>query len=62
MGRRKGGGGWGALEFVEWIMGVVYGEALLKVGRTFLSTCLLWWVIVHIFSFGMISGFWIILL
>ena len=35
----KGNGG-GALEFVEGLMGVVYGESLVKGGRAFLSTCL----------------------
>ena len=35
----KGNGG-GALEFVEGLMGVVCGEALVKGGRAFLSTCL----------------------
>ena len=37
MGRGKGGG---ALEFVEGLMGVAYGEALVKGGGAFLSTCL----------------------
>ena len=59
MGRGKGGG---ALEFVEGLMGVVYGKALVKGGRAFLSTCLVWWEIVLIFFFGMRSGSGIILL
>ena len=37
MGRGKGGG---APEFVEGLMGVAYGKALVKGGRAFLSTCL----------------------
>ena len=54
MERGKGGG---VLKFVEGPMGVVYGrEALVKGGRAFLSTCLLWWVMVLIFFFGTISG------
>ena len=54
MERGKGGG---VLKFVEGPMGVVYGKvALVKGGRAFLSTCLLWWVMVLIVFFGMISG------
>ena len=59
MGRGKGGG---ALESVEGLMGVAYGEALVKGGRAFLSTCFLWWVMVLVFFPGMISGLRIILL
>ena len=53
MGRGKGVG---ALEFVEGVMVVVYGEVLVKGGKVFLSICLLWWGMVLIFFFGMISG------
>ena len=56
------GKGCGALEFVEGLIGVAYGEALVKGGRAFLSTCLLWWGMVLIFFFGMVSGLGIILL
>ena len=59
MGRGKGVG---ALEFVEGVMVVVYGEVLAKGGKVFLSICLLWWGMVLIFFFGMISGLGIILL
>ena len=59
MGRGKGGG---ALEFVEGLMVVVYGEVLVKGGKVFLSICLLWWGIVLVFFFGMISGLGKILL
>ena len=59
MGRGNGGG---VLEFVEGLMSVVYGKASVKVGRTILSTCLLWWVMALIFFFGMISGLGIIIL
>ena len=59
MGRGNGGG---VLEFVEGLMSVVYGKASVKAGRTFLSTCLLWWVMALIFFFGMISGLGIIIL
>ena len=52
MGRGKGGG---ALEFVEGLMAVVYGEVLVKGGKVFLSICLLWWGMVLAFFFGMIS-------
>ena len=53
MGRGKGVG---ALEFVEGLMVVVYGEVLVKGGKVFLSICLLWWGMVLVFFFGMISG------
>ena len=39
MGRGKGGG---ALEFVGGLIGVGYGEVLVKGGRAFLSISLLW--------------------
>ena len=32
----------GVLEFVEGLMVVVYGEVLVKVGKTFLSICPMW--------------------
>ena len=35
-GEKRGG----APEFVEGLMGVAYGKALVKGGRAFLSTCL----------------------
>ena len=38
MGRVKGGG---VLKFAGGLMGVAYGEALMKGGRAFLSICLL---------------------
>ena len=53
MGRRKGGG---ALEFVEGLMVVVYGEVQVKGGKVFLRICLLLWGMVLVFFFGMISG------
>ena len=58
MGRGKGGG---ALEFVEGLMAVVHGEVLVKGGKIFLGICLLWWGMVLVFFFGMISGLGIIL-
>ena len=58
MGRGKGGG---ALEFVEGLMVVGYGEVLVKGGKVFLGMCLLWWGMVLVFFFGMISGLGIIL-
>ena len=58
MGRGKGGG---ALEFVEGLMVVGYGEVLVKGGKVFLGMCLLWWGMVLEFFFGMISGLRIIL-
>ena len=48
MGRGKGGG---ALEFVEWLMVVGYGEVLVKGGKVFLGMCLLWWGMVLVFLF-----------
>jgi len=58
-GRDRGGG---VLEFVEVLMVVVYGEVLVKVGKTFLSICPMWWGMVLVFFFGMISGLRTILL
>ena len=52
MGREKGGG---AQEFVEGLMVVGYGEVLVKGGKVFLGMCLLWWGMVLVFFFGMIS-------
>ena len=43
-------------------MVVVYGEVLVKGGKVFLSICPLWWGMVLIFFFGMISGLGKILL
>ena len=54
--------GVGALEFVEGLMVVGYGEVLVKGGKVFLGMCLLWWGMVLIFFFGMVSGLGIILL
>ena len=58
-----GGGdrGGGALEFVDGLMVVGYGEILVKGGKVFLGMCLLWWGMVLKFFFGMISGLGIIL-
>ena len=58
MGRGKGSG---TLEFVEGLMVVGYGEVLVKGGKVFLGMCLLWWGMVLVFFFGMISGLGIIL-
>ena len=58
MGRGKGGG---ALEFVEGLMVVGYGEVLVKGRKRFLGMCILWWKMVLIFFFGMINGLGIIL-
>ena len=57
-GRGKGGG---ALEFVEGLMVVGYGEVLVKGGKVFLGMCILWWGMVLIFFFGMINELGIIL-
>ena len=54
--------GGGVLELVEGLMVVVYGKVLVKVGKTFLSICPLWWGMVLVFFFGMISGLGTILL
>ena len=53
MGREKGVG---ALELVERLMVVGYGGVLVKGGILSLSISLLWWGMVLIFFFGMISG------
>ena len=58
MVRGKGGG---ALEFVEGLMVVGYGEVSVKGGKVFLGMCILWWGMVLIFFFGMINGLGIIL-
>ena len=58
MGRGKGVG---ALEFVEGLMDVVYGEVFATGGKVFLGMCLLWWGMVPVFFFGIISGLGIIL-
>ena len=48
MGREKGVG---ALELVEGLMVVVYGEVLVKGGKVLLSISLLWWGMVLVFFF-----------
>ena len=53
MVRVKGGG---ALKSAGGIMGVVFGEALMKGGRAFLSICPLQWVMELVSAFGMIGG------
>ena len=53
MGKEKGVG---ALELVVGLMVVGYGGVLVKVGKLSLSISLLWWGMVLIFFFGMISG------
>ena len=53
MGREKGVG---ALEIVVGPMGVSNGGVLVKGGQISLSISLLWWGMVLIFFFGMISG------
>ena len=53
MVRVKGGGG---LMFTGCLMGVVYGEALMKGGRAFLSICRLQWVKALVFASSMIGG------
>ena len=57
MVRVKGGR---ALKFAR-LMGVAYGEALMKGGRASLSTCLLLRVKALVSAFGMIGGLGIIL-
>ena len=54
--------GGGALEFVDGLMVVGYGEVLVKGGKVSLGICLLWWGMVLVFFFGMISGLGIFLL
>ena len=53
MGKEKGVG---ALELVVGLMVVSYGEVLVKGGKLSLSISLLWWGMVLVFFFGMISG------
>ena len=53
MGKEKGVG---ALELVVRLMVVSYGGVLVKGGKLSLSISLLWWRIVLVFFFGMISG------
>ena len=50
------------LELVEGLVVVVYGGVLVKGGKVLLSISLLWWGMVLVFFFGMISGLGIILL
>ena len=58
-GREKGVG---ALELVEGLMVVGYGGVLVKGGILSLSISLLWWGMVLVFFFGMISGLGMFLL
>ena len=58
MVRVKGGG---VLKCAGGLMGVAYGEALMKGGRAFLSIYLSWWVKALVSAFGMIGGLVIIL-
>ena len=53
MGKEKGVG---ALELVVGLMVVCYGGVLVKGGKLSLSISLLWWGMVLVFFFGMISG------
>ena len=53
MGREKGVG---AQELVVGLMVVGYGGVLTKGGKLLLSISLLWWGMVLVFFFGMISG------
>ena len=55
------GKGVGALEFVEGLMVVVYGEVFVMGGKVLLGMCLLWWWMVSVLFFGIISGLEIIL-
>jgi len=59
MGREKGVG---ALELVEGLMVVGYGGVLVKGGILSLSISLLWWGMVLVFFFCMISGLGMFLL
>ena len=52
MGKEKGVG---ALELVVGLMVVGYGGVLVKSGKLSLSISLLWWGMVLVFFFGMIS-------
>ena len=56
MGKEKGVG---ALKLLVGLMVVVYGGVLVKDGKLSLSISFLWWVMVLVFFFGMISGLWI---
>ena len=53
MGREKGVG---ALELVVGLMVVGNGGVLVKSGKLLLNISLLWWGMVLVFYFGMISG------
>ena len=53
MGKEKGVG---ALELEVGLMIVGYGRVLVKGGKLSLSISLLWWRIVLVFFFSMISG------
>ena len=48
--------GGGALKSIGGLMGVVFGEALMKGGRAFLSICPMKWVMVLVSALGMIGG------
>ena len=50
------------LELVEGLVVVVYGGVLVKGGKVLLSISLLWWGMVLVFFFGMISGLGMFLL
>ena len=56
------GKGVGALELVEGLMVVDYGGVLVKGGILSLGISLLWWGMVLVFFFGMISGLGMFLL
>ena len=51
----EGQGGW-CTKLAEGLMGVAYGEALMKGGRAFLSICRLQWVKALVFASSMIGG------
>ena len=53
MGKEKGVG---ALELVVGLMVLGYGGVLVKGGKLLLSISLLWWGMVLVFFFSMISG------
>ena len=53
MGKEKGVD---ALELVVGLMVVGYGRVLVKGGKLSLSISLLWWGMVLVFFFGLISG------
>ena len=50
------GKGVGVLELVEGLMVVGYGGVLVNGGKPSLSISLVWWGMVLVFFFGMISG------